>query len=82
MSQLIEYDPLLMTRIADYSCGYSPIFGSLELRQRIADYTGVGPDSIIVTNGIDDAMPSLFEALLVPAYEPIPERHAMPEQRL
>jgi len=67
MSELIGYDPSLLDRIANHSGKYASIFGSLELRQKIADYLGVEPEDIIITNGIDDAVPSIYEALLAPA---------------
>ncbi len=83
MSELIGYDPSLLDRMANYSGGYAPIFGSPELRQKVANYLGVGPDDVIITNGIDDAVPSIYEALLTPAdrlsllvptYDPLPDR--------
>ena len=83
MSWLLERDPSLRNQIESFSGGYSPIFGSEELRTAIAHHTGVEPDDVIVTNGIDDALPSIYEAMmergdtvsvLGPTYNPIPDR--------
>ncbi|MEP5728070.1 MAG: pyridoxal phosphate-dependent aminotransferase [Sulfitobacter sp.] len=83
MSWLIEKDPSLRERIEGFGGGYSPIFGGEDLRVAIAHHTGVEPDQVIVTNGIDDALPSIYEAILEtgdvvsvlgPTYSPIPDR--------
>lgn len=83
MTWLFERDPSLHNQIENFSGGYSPIFGSVELRTAIANHTGVDPNDVIVTNGIDDALPSIYEAMLElgdtvsvldPTYNPIPDR--------
>lgn len=83
MSQLIALEPSLIDQFSEYSGGYPAIFGSIKLRESIAAYLGVEPQDIIVTNGVDDAIPSIYEALLepgdkvsllAPTYDPLPNR--------
>jgi aspartate/methionine/tyrosine aminotransferase len=65
--ELLALEPGAAERLARLPLGYTAAFGGAELRAAIAArYATVGPDEIVAACGGDDALPSLFMALLDP----------------
>ncbi len=53
--------------LADISLSYPPLFGHPDLRAEIQKgYPGLGPDQIVVTAGLDDALATIALALVAP----------------
>jgi aspartate/methionine/tyrosine aminotransferase len=64
---LLALEPGAAERLVRLPLGYTAAFGGLELRSAIAArYATVGPDEVVASCGGDDALPSLFMALLEP----------------
>jgi aspartate/methionine/tyrosine aminotransferase len=65
--ELLALEPGAAEQLVRLPLGYTAAFGGLELRSAIAArYATVGPDEVVASCGGDDALPSLFMALLEP----------------
>lgn len=80
MKTLISLDDGLIDKILSFNGAYPDIFGGQEIRELIGDFVDVDADSIIITNGVDDAILSIYASLLKkndritmiqPAYDPL-----------
>ena len=66
-SDLLALEPGAAERYADLPLGYTTAFGGDELRAAIAArYASIAPEEVVAACGGDDALPSLFMALLQP----------------
>lgn len=66
-SDLLAWEPGAAERFVDLPLGYTTAFGGGALRAAIAAcYTCLEPEQIVAACGGDDALPSLFMALLQP----------------
>ncbi len=67
MAELLACEPDAAECLARLPLGYTEIHGGHALRAAIADrYAGIGPDHVVGTAGADDALASLFLALVRP----------------
>ncbi len=82
MESLLAWDDGLLASIKSMKGGYPALFGSAEIRRLVADMLELDADDIIITNGVDDAIPGLYGALfesgdhisfLQPTYDPLAE---------
>ena len=80
MESLLSWDENLMDSLKSITGGYPCIFGSEEIRELVANMLGLTSRDIIITNGVDDAMPGIYSALLQkndcisflqPTYDPL-----------
>ena len=80
METLISWDSKLIDKLTSLSGAYPAIFGSHEIRSLVGDFLQVDEESIIITNGVDDAILSIYSALfreddhislIEPAYDPL-----------
>ncbi len=66
-ADLLNLAPGAAERLVNLPLGYTTAYGSVELRAAIAArYTSLEPEQVVATCGGDDALPSLFMALLQP----------------
>ncbi|MCK4502745.1 MAG: pyridoxal phosphate-dependent aminotransferase [Desulfuromonadales bacterium] len=80
MESLLSWDERLMDSIKSMKGSYPSIFGGKEIRKLVANMLGLDSNDIIITNGVDDAIPSIYAALfqrndsisfLQTAYDPL-----------
>ena len=63
MKTLTSWDSALLDKILSFNGAYPEIFGGHEIRSLVGEFLGLEADSIIITNGVDDGIISIYSLL-------------------